>query len=163
MLEESKNIVVKDVEDKKQSQKTTLKTTNKTSNNVKKSTTKTTKKLEIVEKYTYKSDEKVELITDKPSNPLNKIKKEDKSSIKNNEVNIDSMKNVHDKIKTNKELYESYIVDLKNFSLVVNGEVIYDSSIDKSKVSPVKFENDFFILYGRKYSYNGLRIQKINK
>ena len=33
----------------------------------------------------------------------------------------------------------------------------------KSKESPLKFENDYFVLYGKKYSYNGLKIQKINK
>lgn len=65
-------------------------------------------------------------------------------------------------VKSNKELYESYIKDLKNFSLILNGEVIYDSSLDKFKEYPVKFENDYFVLYGRKYSYNGLKIQKIN-
>ena len=65
--------------------------------------------------------------------------------------------------KSNKELYESYIKELKYFSLNLNGDIIYDSSIDKSKDSPVKFDNDYFILYGKKYSYNGLKIQKINK
>jgi len=65
-------------------------------------------------------------------------------------------------IKSNKELYESYIKELKKFSLTLNGEVIYDSSIDKSKYSPLSFEDDYFVLYGKKYSYNGLRIQKLN-
>lgn len=65
-------------------------------------------------------------------------------------------------IKSNKELYESYIKELKKFSLTLNGEVIYDSSIDKSKDSPLLFEDDYFVLYGKKYSYNGLRIQKLN-
>ena len=85
---------------------------------------------------------------DKPSDPL----------IKKNEIKIEKKVIV----KSNKELYESYIKDLKYFSLNLNGDVIYDSSIDKSKESPLKFENDFFILYGKKYSYNGLKIQKIN-
>ena len=65
-------------------------------------------------------------------------------------------------LKSNKELYESYIKDLKKFSLSINGEIMYDSSIDKSNEYPIKFENDYFILYGKKYSYNGLKIQKIN-
>ena len=68
----------------------------------------------------------------------------------------------HDTVRSNKELYESYVKDLKKYSLVLNGEVIYDSSIDKSKEAPLKFENDYFMLYGKKYSYNGLRIQKLN-
>ena len=66
-------------------------------------------------------------------------------------------------VKSNKELYESYIKELKYFSLSINSEIIYDSSIDKSSDSPIKFDNDYFILYGKKYSYNGLKIQKINK
>lgn len=118
----------------------------------------------IVEKYQYKNDEKFELIIDKPSQPL-VINVNNKNNVVGNIVdndpsNINVNKNVN--MKSNKEMYESYIKDLKYFSLSLNGEVIYDSSIDKSKDFAVKFENDFFILYGRKYSYNGLRIQKIN-
>jgi hypothetical protein len=102
----------------------------------------------IVEKYQYVAGEGEKLLMDKPSTPV----------IKNNEIKIE--KKVI--MKSNKELYESYIKDLKYFFLTLNGDIIYDSSIDKSKESPLKFENDFFILYGKKYSYNGLKIQKIN-
>lgn len=102
----------------------------------------------IVEKYKYVAGEGEELLMDKPSVPV----------VKKNEIKIE--KKVI--MKSNKELYESYIKDLKYFSLNLNGDVMYDSSIDKSKDSPLKFENDFFILYGKKYSYNGLKIQKIN-
>ncbi len=77
-----------------------------------------------------------------------------------NEKNIKMEQRI---VKSNKELYESYIKELKYFSLSVNNDVIYDSSIDKSKELPIKFDNDYFILYGKKYSYNGLKIQKINK
>lgn len=88
----------------------------------------------IVEKYQYKGEG--ELIMDKPSIPL--------------------------KPKTNKQLYESYIRELVNFSLSVNNEVLYDSTLDRKKEIKIRFEDDYFILYGKKYSYNGLKIKKIN-
>ncbi len=104
----------------------------------------------MIESYQYKSEDDDQLIVDRPSEPLNKKE-------------YSRMKHEHMPItKSNKELYESYIKELKNFSLSINGEIMYDSSIDKSKESPIKFENDYFILYSKKYSYNGLKIQKIN-
>jgi hypothetical protein len=109
-----------------------------------------TKKEKMIESYQYKPDDNDQLIVDRPSEPL--IKKD-----------LHRMKHEQElTTKSNKELYESYIKELKNFSLSINGEIMYDSSIDKSKESPIKFENDYFILYGKKYSYNGLKIQKIN-
>jgi len=119
------------------------------------------KKIEIIEQYQYVPEENVELIVDRPSEPLKKeIEIEIKTSESNKKVNI--MKTEQKVTKSNKELYEFYIKELKNFSLSINGDTIYDSSIDKSNVLPIKFENDYFILYGKKYSYNGLKIQKIN-
>lgn len=117
-----------------------------------------TKKADIVEKYQYVPVNNEQLIVDKPSEPLN-IKKKDEMKL-DNEKNIKMEQRI---VKSNKELYESYIKELKYFSLSVNNDVIYDSSIDKSKELPIKFDNDYFILYGKKYSYNGLKIQKINK
>jgi len=107
------------------------------------------KKRESTEQYQYVPGENEELIMDRPSEPLNKIQ----SPIMKPEQKV---------VKSNKELYESYLKELRNFSLSLNSEVIYDSSIDKSKERPLKFENDYFVLYGKKYSYNGLKIQKIN-
>jgi hypothetical protein len=109
------------------------------------------KKNKLIEKYTYIPEGDEQLIVDRPSEPLN---------IQNVNEPMTQDKVI---VKSNKELYESYIKELKNFSLSINGDVVYDSSIDRSKEYPVKFENDFFILYGKKYSYNGLKIQKINK
>lgn len=109
-----------------------------------------TKKEKIIESYQYTPEDNDQLIIDRPSEPLNK---KESHNIKFDQKQI---------TKSNKELYESYIKELKYFSLSINGEIMYDSSIDKSKISPIKFENDFFILYGKKYSYNGLKIQKIN-
>lgn len=111
---------------------------------------KNTTKRESTEQYQYIPEDGEKLIIDRPSEPLNKIQ----SPIMKFEQKIS--------VKSNKELYESYLKELKNFSLSLNGDVIYDSSIDKSKESPLKFENDYFVLYGKKYSYNGLKIQKIN-
>jgi len=108
------------------------------------------KKRESTEQYQYVPGENEQLIMDKPSDPLNKIQ----PLIMKSEQKI--------VVKSNKELYQSYLKELRNFSLSLNNDVIYDSSIDKSKDSPLKFENDYFILYGKKYSYNGLKIQKIN-
>lgn len=100
----------------------------------------------LTENYQYSPGKNEKLIVDRPSVPLNK------NELKEQKVTI----------KSNKELYESFIKELKNFSLSVNGEVLYNSSIDKSGNLPVKFENDYFVLFGKKYSYNGLKIQKIN-
>lgn len=108
------------------------------------------KKKETTEQYQYIPQENEQLIVDRPSEPL--IKKDSPTIMKS-----ERQKTI---AKSNKELYESYIRELKKFSLSINGEVIYDSSIDKAKESPIKFENDYFILYGKKYSYNGLKIQK---
>lgn len=101
------------------------------------------------EQYQYISQENEQLIVDKPSEPLIK-----KDSIMKTQTEANPI------IKSNKELYESYLKELKHFYLIINGEIIYDSSLDKTKEYSVKFENDYFILYGKKYSYNGLRIQK---
>lgn len=121
------------------------------------------KKLEIVEQYKYIPEENEQLIMDKPSESL--IKKTDELKpleLLKKEAPIMKIEQ-KSVVKSNKELYESYIKELKLFSLSINGNTIYDSSIDRSKESSLTFENDFFILYGKKYSYNGLKIQKINR
>jgi hypothetical protein len=105
---------------------------------------------ELIEQYQYVPEENEKIIIDKPSVPLFK------------EENINYYVPPAQS-KTNKELYESYIKGSKKFILTINSEVIYDSTIDKTGEMPLKFENEFFVLYGKKYSYNGLRIKKINK
>jgi hypothetical protein len=119
---------------------------------------KTSKKLEITEQFQYIQENNEQLIVDKPSEPL-KLKKKEVLSEQHKKESI-KLERV---VKSNKELYESYINELVFFSLSINNDIIYDSSIDKSKESPIKFDNDYFILYGKKYSYNGLKIQKISK
>lgn len=126
-------------------------TDDKVQDNKKKNTKK--KEIDLIESYNYTPESNEELIIDKPSEPLEKIEKKQ-------EVIVTKVKPI---LKSNKEIYESYVKELKYFSLNLNNDVIYDSSIDTSKESPLRFENDFFILYGKKYSYNGLKIQKINK
>lgn len=115
---------------------------------------KASRKKETTEQYQYVPEENEELIMDKPSEPL--IVNDTKIVI----VNDTKVKKESATVKSNKELYESYIKELKHFSLSLNGEIIYDSSIDKTGLFPVRFENDYFILYGKKYSYNGLKISK---
>ena len=115
------------------------------------------KKNDLIEQYQYIPEEGEKLIMDKPSEPLNIEIKNDYPKMEEKEIKSVTI------LKSNKELYESYIKELKNFSLSINSEIIYDSSIDKTGVLPFKFENDYFILYGKKYSYNGLKIQKKNK
>jgi len=144
------------------------------------------KELNIIEKYKF-NDDSTELITDSPTD--SSIKKnidgdlikdisskalykkiENKKQEKMPDVqkidNVDSSEVRNEKkytiMKSNKELYESFIKELKYYSLSINEDVIYDSSIDKSKDYPVKFENDYFVIFGKKYSYNGLKIKKIN-
>ena len=58
------------------------------------------------------------------------------------------------------EVLPSYIKELKSFKLIYNGDIIYNSSLSKNN-SNLIFESDYFTLFGKKYSYNGLRIQKI--
>lgn len=132
----------------------------------------------IKEQYQYNMSGNEELIIDKPSKPLTKKNKKVKDDIKNgadNDIKIEAdntietvekiekkieKKIMKDEIKSNKEIYESYIKDLKYFSLTINNVVLYDSSIDKNVISPLIFDDNYFILYGKKYSYNGLKIQK---
>lgn len=143
--------------------------TDKPSEPLKVIATETTTKVEIVKENVKNNDVQKQI-----------SKKETKVTTKNIEVVDNNIKVVDNTIKietpiikienkpkkiikSNKELYESYIKELKNFSLIINGEIIYDSRLNKFNEIPISFENDYFVLYSRKYSYNGLKIQKINK
>ena len=123
---------------------------------------KVTKKENLTEDVKYKPSDGEELIVDKPSNPLKKVTKKVTKNVET-KVEVEKVENIVEKrkIKSNKELYQSYINELKYYILTINNEIIYDSSIGKKNT--IIFENDFFILFGKKYSYNGLKIQKINK
>ena len=114
-------------------------------------------------KYDAKKGEK--LIVDKPLYPLKKVEPEE---VKLKEVKLEKVKPKNNNIqmqkplipKTNGEIYDAYIKELKNFKLVYNGDVIFDSTLSKNNTT-LKFEADYFVLFGKKYSYNGLRVQKI--
>ena len=80
------------------------------------------KKRESTEQYQYIAGENEELIMDKPSESLKKLVKE--------EVLVKKEPISKPIVKSNKELYESYIKELKKFSLSINGDIIYDSSIE---------------------------------
>lgn len=59
----------------------------------------------------------------------------------------------------NKDLYTRYQTDLKiEFEILYRGNTIFDSLI--SKRDNLRFENDYFIIFGKKMLYNGTRIIK---
>jgi hypothetical protein len=60
-------------------------------------------------------------------------------------------------IKTLKEIYEQYGVDGKPYKIYLRGQVIFDSVNHKNK--PIFFD-DYFILFGNKYIYKGIRFEK---
>lgn len=146
MSEDLENKEVKATTEKKT---TTRKTTKKPTQ--KKTVTPKEKSLNAEYKYEAKEGEK--LITDKPSKPLKNEVKEVKKDNK-------EMQKPSAPVKTNGQIYEAFVKELKEFKLVYNGDVIFDSTLSKNN-SPLKFEADYFVLFGKKYSYNGLRIQKI--
>ncbi len=108
-------------------------------------------------KYNIVDDEK--LIVDKPSKPLGVKTLETKTSKMEIRKN-DKIKKSVTLTQTNGQIYNAYIKELKDFKLVYNDDIIYDSTLAKSMIN-LKFESDYFILFGKKYSYNGLRVQKI--
>jgi len=163
----SEDLDNKDVKVKPGKKTTTRKTTKKTTQKI--DETPKVESLNAVYKYDAKDGE--QLIVDKPSIPLIKVepqevKPEEVKEVK--EVKPEEVKPKNNNIqmqkpsipKTNGEIYEAYIRELKNFKLVYNGDVIFDSTLSKNN-STLKFEADYFVLFGKKYSYNGLRIQKI--
>jgi len=112
--------------------------------------------------YKYEAKEGEKLITDMPSTPLQKVEplkevKQPVTEVKNNNIR---MQKPSTPIKTNGQIYDAYIKELKDFKLVYNGDVIFDSTLSKNN-STLKFEADYFVLFSKKYSYNGLRVQKI--
>ncbi len=59
--------------------------------------------------------------------------------------------------KTLKQIYEQYIIDPQPYRIHVNGQLIFDSN--KSSEKPILFD-DYFILFGNKYIYKGIRFEK---
>ena len=129
-------------------------TTKKPTTRKPRTTTKKTSDKPLNAEYKYDAKEGEKLITDKPSKPLKKVKQEVKKK-----ENI-QMQKPSTPIKTNGQIYEAFIKELKDFKLVYNGDTIFDSTLSKNNTT-LKFEADYFVLFGKKYSYNGLRVQKI--
>jgi hypothetical protein len=125
--------------------------------------TEATKAKLVTAEYKYDANDGEQLITDKPSVPLVKeVKKNNiplvKKGIKEVKKNVIPMRK-STPIETNGQIYGAYVKELKEFKLVYNSDIIYDSTLSKTNTN-LKFESDYFILFGKKYSYNGLRIQK---
>ena len=60
-------------------------------------------------------------------------------------------------VKTLKEIYEQYDIDGKPYKIYLRGQVIFDSQ--NHKIKPI-FYDDYFILFGNKYIYKGIRFEK---
>ncbi len=60
-------------------------------------------------------------------------------------------------VKTLKETYEQYTKDDKPYKIYLKGQVIFDSANHKDK--PI-FYDEYFILFGNKYIYKGIRFEK---
>lgn len=93
----------------------------------------------ITEQYQYKGEG--QLIMDKPSTPLTLIEPVKQPS--------------------NKEIFENLSREKQFFTLKYNGSLIYDSEGKPySKIfNDLSFEEDGFILYNKKYSYDGLNFK----
>lgn len=59
--------------------------------------------------------------------------------------------------KTLKEIYEQYNIDEKPYKIYLRGQIIFDSQ--NHKIKPV-FHDEYFILFGNKYIYKGIRFEK---
>lgn len=60
-------------------------------------------------------------------------------------------------VKSLKEIYEQYDIDGKPYKIYLRGQVIFDSVAHKMR--PLFFD-DYFILFGNKYIYKGIRFEK---
>lgn len=104
----------------------------------------------ITEQYQYKGEG--ELIMDKPSEPLQVSIQEP--------VQITIPEPVIKKGFSNKEIFENLSRERQNFVLKYNGSLIYDTEGKLNKISKdLSFEEDYFVLYGRKYLYDGLNFK----
>ena len=59
--------------------------------------------------------------------------------------------------KTLKKIYEQYVIDGQPYKIFLRGQIIFDSK--KHKINPI-FYDDYFILFGNKYIYKGIRFEK---
>ncbi len=104
-----------------------------------------TKKLDVIKKTTVKKkSEKIEEDID------TNIIVEKTVSIKQNIT-------IQPTVKTLKEIFEQYIIDGNPYRIYLKGNIIFDSA--KHTTNPL-FYDDYFILFGNKYIYKGIRFEK---
>lgn len=76
----------------------------------------------------------------------------------NKEQNFnENIEEISHKILSNKELYESYIIDESPYKIYFRGNLLFNSINHSEK--PI-FLEDGFILFGKKYIYRGVRFEK---
>lgn len=75
------------------------------------------------------------------------------------EKNINVVQNIRIQptVLTLKDIYQQFIKDGDPYKIYLKGQVIFDSA--KHNISP-EFYDDYFILFGNKYIYKGIRIEK---
>lgn len=96
-------------------------------------------------------DSKPRKVSRKVTPKVNKIVK----NIEQEEIKEDiKISNI---VKSIKEIYEEYINDEMPYKIYLRGQIIFDSVNHKDK--PI-FEEDYFILFGKKYIYKGIRLEK---
>ena len=113
----------------------------------------------------------------KPKNKrTKKVKEESKSEIKKTEPTVkEKVKKVEQKVEevieekeedkypkldrplTQKEICYNYLLFKEPFRIYFRGAILYDSKVNTE--IPI-FENNHFFLYGKKYIYKGIRIEK---
>jgi hypothetical protein len=89
----------------------------------------------LTEDYKYEPNANEQLIVDRPSRPV--------------------------KVKTNKDIYDEFLQDKKDFEIYFRGEILFDSSL--SSRDSVRFEEDHFYVFDKQHNYGGVRIVKKNK
>jgi hypothetical protein len=96
----------------------------------------------------------------KPKKVSKKVTPKVKEIIKDTKIEVEEVKeNIKYTpiIKSIKEIYEEYIKDGLPYKIYLRGQIIFDSVNHKDK--PL-FEEDYFILFGKKYIYKGIRLEK---
>jgi hypothetical protein len=96
-------------------------------------------------------DSKPRKVSRKVTPKVNKIVKNIEQEEVKEEIKISNI------VKSIKEIYEEYINDEMPYKIYLRGQIIFDSVNHKDK--PI-FEEDYFILFGKKYIYKGIRLEK---
>jgi hypothetical protein len=59
--------------------------------------------------------------------------------------------------QTLKQIYQQYIIDGTPYRIYLKNQIIFDST---SHICNPEFYDDYFILFGNKYIYKGIRFEK---